>query len=400
MARRRVLPDLVARLRLDADGFDNRLKKVERNVGSLGKQATRTGDIFKGVFSAQVAGAALAGIAGFVGEGVKALANLDRLSKQTDQVIKSTGGVAGVSAKQVADLAESIEKLTGIEQEGVREAQNLLLTFTSISAKGGVFERATRAAIDLSVAFGQDAKSSAIQLGKALNDPIRGITALSRVGVSFTEQQKEQIRTMQEAGDIAGAQGVILAELEKQVGGSAAAFGDSLAGKVEKAKNRIGDFQEELAGRLIPFIADTAIPKLEEFGAVLFGTKAQGPSDFELGLQRLKQTYEDIEPVLTRVVGLLNATARFVTTADERGIATAVDQATEGGQGVSRQQAIDIYSGGGGRGRQPSPVDLYTNRGTNQTNNFYGVYDPKQIASELNRELDWAQRGPSRAGRM
>ena len=31
-------------------------------------------------------------------------------------------------------------------------------------------------------------------LGKALNDPVKGITALGRAGVTFTDEQKKQIK--------------------------------------------------------------------------------------------------------------------------------------------------------------------------------------------------------------
>ena len=47
-------------------------------------------------------------------------------------------------------------------------------------------------------------------VGKALNDPLKGLTALSRIGVQFTAQQQEQIKAMVEVGDVAGAQKIIL----------------------------------------------------------------------------------------------------------------------------------------------------------------------------------------------
>src|SRR5258708_1908746 len=61
------------------------------------------------------------------------------------------------------------------------------------------------------------------QLVKALNDPIHGVTSLMRVGVTFTAQQKEQIKTLVDTGHTMDAQKVILAELTKEFGGSAAA---------------------------------------------------------------------------------------------------------------------------------------------------------------------------------
>ena len=107
-----------------------------------------------------------------------------KVSRLTNAVLKSTGGVANVSAKQVASLAEAISNKTGIDDEQIQSAQNLLLTFTKVRNEVGkgndVFDQASQLAIDMSVALGSDAKSAALQLGKALNDPIKGVTALTR----------------------------------------------------------------------------------------------------------------------------------------------------------------------------------------------------------------------------
>jgi phage-related minor tail protein len=104
---------------------------------------------------------------------------------------------------------------------------NVLFTFGNVTGK--TFTKANELALDLSVAFGKDLSSSAVMVGKALNNPAKGLTALSRIGVSFTTQQEDQVKAMMEVGDIAGAQKIILAELSKQVSGSAKAQADGIA---------------------------------------------------------------------------------------------------------------------------------------------------------------------------
>ncbi len=244
----------------DPGGAKRAMGEVE---GAGGRMASKLSSIGAGIgkaFKAAAVGAGVvaAGAAAFIGGGVEALIELERIGAQTEAVIASTGGAAGVSAKQVADYADSIEKATGIEAESIMEGQNLLLTFTNIKNSVGegndVFDQATSMLADMSTALGTDAKASAVQLGKALNDPIKGVSALSKVGVSFTDQQKAQIAAMVEAGDVAGAQKVILAELNKEFGGSAEAFGDTTAGKVQKLKNRFGDLQEQVASGLLPVV--------------------------------------------------------------------------------------------------------------------------------------------------
>jgi hypothetical protein len=88
---------------------------------------------------------------------------------------------------------------------------------------GGAFDRATNAALDLAAAGFGSAESNAVQLGKALQDPIKGVTALAKSGVTFTAQEKEKIKTLVESNKMLEAQEIVLAAIEKQVGGTALA---------------------------------------------------------------------------------------------------------------------------------------------------------------------------------
>ncbi len=196
--------------------------------------------------------------------GIKAVTNEARdaaaVGRQTSAVLKSTGGVANVSAKQVSDLAQALSVKVGVDDDAIQSGQNLLLTFTGIRNQVGkgndVFNQASAAVLDLTASMNhgqitaQGMKSATIQVGKALNDPIKGITALTRVGVTFSEQQKKQIKTLVESGDKLGAQKIILAELRKEFGGSAAASAD--AGK--RFGVFIGNLKEQIGGVLLPIL--------------------------------------------------------------------------------------------------------------------------------------------------
>lgn len=240
---------------------------VRKNTGSLdahGRAAAKSAAQsdkaragFAGMGSA--AGFAAVGIgialAAWVGATGRALVEVERLRAQTDTVIKSMGA-AWTNTSHITNYAEKLEKLSGIEMEQVQTGQNLLLTYGNIRNEVGegnnVFDQATSLMLDLSVATGKDMPGAATLLGKALNDPIKGLGALTKVGVGFTEQQKTQITAMVEAGDVMGAQKVILAELTKQFGGSAAAFGETTAGQVLKLQNQFGNLSEELLADLLP----------------------------------------------------------------------------------------------------------------------------------------------------
>jgi hypothetical protein len=141
-----------------------------------------------------------------------------------------------------------------------------------------VFPAATETVLDMSQALGQDLKTSSVQLGKALNDPIKGITALSRVGVSFTDEQKDMIRTMVEAGDVAGAQAVILGELQKEFGGAARAAGETFAGQLTILQNELGNVVETIGGPVVSVLTELLrelLPLVQAFGEWLPGALEQ-----------------------------------------------------------------------------------------------------------------------------
>jgi len=205
---------------------------------------------------ALIAGAA-AGAAGLIALGVhafEAASESAKIGRETERVIKSIGAASWTSADQVADLSAAISDKTGADDEAIQSGANLLLTFANIKNEVGegndVFDQATGLALDMSTALGTDMSGAAVQLGKALNDPIKGITALSKAGVSFSEDQKAQIKLLTESGDLLGAQKIVLAELNKEFAGAAEAAGTPL----EKLQVKIGNVEEAIGGLLIPAV--------------------------------------------------------------------------------------------------------------------------------------------------
>lgn len=178
----------------------------------------------------------------------------EQAQAQLNAVLESTGGAAGLSADQINELANAYSTLTMFDDEAIVGAESVLLTFTQIGEE--VFPSAVESILDVSQALGQDLQTSTIQIGKALNDPIAGISALSRVGVSFTEDQKEMIKSLVESGDVMGAQKIILAELQKEFGGSAEAAGQTMAGQLAVLNNEFENVKEEAGTAFIPVLKD------------------------------------------------------------------------------------------------------------------------------------------------
>ena len=157
-------------------------------------------------------------------------------------ILKATGGAAGLSLNEIENLATEIGVATLASTSKVRDAAGIMLTFKSIT--GETFKDALRLAQDLAeVGFG-DLKMGATQLGKALEDPIVGLGALRRVGVSFTDAQKEMIKVLTMTGRKAEAQRIILDALDQQVGGAGVKAAGGLAGAIDSLGENFDIFFE------------------------------------------------------------------------------------------------------------------------------------------------------------
>jgi hypothetical protein len=239
------------------------LMGTTKAVNTAGKNFAKLGAI----------GAGLAGVIG--GSLVSAAYESQKVMKQTDAIIKATGGAAGLTGDQVGKLSQKLSLQAGVDDELIQKSLNLLLTFKKVHNEAGkgndIFNRTAQAVLDMGNVFGSTDRA-AIQLGKALSDPEKGITALKRSGIDFTAQQKEQIKTLVASGKTLDAQKLILAEIESQVGGTAAATATGF----DRMKVAIGNVQENLGNLLIPAverfstaIINNVLPVLDQFGEIV-----------------------------------------------------------------------------------------------------------------------------------
>ncbi|MCZ2097241.1 MAG: phage tail length tape measure family protein, partial [Anaerolineae bacterium] len=230
------------------DNMSAGLDEAKTKIGGFGGTAST---VLKGAGMAGLAGGAA--IAAGLGYAVKEAMDAEATLAKVDAVIKATGGAAGLTTQQVADMATGLSQVTRFSDDTILEGQAMLLTFKEIG--GDIFPETTSTMLDMAEMFGS-VDQAAVMLGKALNDPVSGITALQRVGVQFTESQREAINELVEMGDVAGAQRIILDELDSQMGGVAEAAGDTLTGKIDILKNSFSDMAEGLGTELIPLITD------------------------------------------------------------------------------------------------------------------------------------------------
>lgn len=295
-------------------GLDSQISPELDKSGKTGGK--RFGSAFGGAAKSVLAPAigllGVAAVGGLLKDSIGEARESQKVAAQTNAVLKSTGATAGVTAKKVGALSTAISNKTGIDDEQIAAGENMLLTFTNVRDGVGknnkIFTEATKISTDLAVATGTDQVSANVLLGKALNDPAKGLGRLTKIGVTFTQQQKDQVAAMVKAGDTAGAQKIILAELAKEFGGSAEA--QATAG--DKMNVAIGNLKETIGTALLPVIdkfekkiTDDVVPAASKFiGEMQNGTGAGG---------RFVQTLKDIvnagKPIVTTVGRVIGAFA-------------------------------------------------------------------------------------------
>jgi hypothetical protein len=259
-------------IKIGASFNDRDIKRAQRELDNLSRVAdkmsqsvtakmARTGESFSRLGQTLTTNLSLPLMA-IGGLSIKAFTEQEDAIAKMEAVIKSTGGVAGVTSSHITDLASSLQETTTFADEVTTNAAALLLTFKGVRNEMGegndVFDRTIRASQDLSALMGKDLNESVMMLGKALQDPETGLTTLTRAGVQFSDQQKDQIKTLAESGDILGAQKIMLAEIESQFGGTAEAMAQTAGGKLKQAFNDLGEAGEAIGAEIAPILADVA----------------------------------------------------------------------------------------------------------------------------------------------
>lgn len=244
-------------LGLDSAAFESGASKAERRARGLRKSMVSVGRGMQTAGKRMSIGMTLP-IVAMAKQAMEAQKIQERAEAAVKAGLASMGDAAGFNFEQLKRMASELQKnsLYG-DEEILQKVTANLLTFGNVS--GDAFTRVSQLALDLSARLGTDLQGSTVMLGKALNDPISGLSAMSRVGVSFTEQQKDQIKAMVGVGDVAGAQAVMLAELEKQYAGQARALASTDSGKIQQATMAIGDAFEKVGAIILPVVAEIAL---------------------------------------------------------------------------------------------------------------------------------------------
>lgn len=219
----------------------DKLKRTEGAAATLQERMRRVGTGMRNIGAA--GSAASLGLASVFRGSIQMYDLQARAERKVAQAIEATGGAAGLTAERLGEVAGEWQRVSRFGDEDIlNNVTAQLLTFKEIS--GDTFLAAQGAALNLATVLDGDLKSASIMLGKALNDPAVGLTALSRAGVTFTEDQKAMVKAMVETGDVLGAQTLILDEIESAYGGQARAAREAGAGVLDAWQNTWGDVKE------------------------------------------------------------------------------------------------------------------------------------------------------------
>jgi hypothetical protein len=201
-------------------------------------------------------------------------ADQEEAEAKITSTFESMGAASWTTVEALKATASEFQNVSTFGDEAILGLQDVLLTFGDIQNVVGdgndIFDQATQAGLNLSAALGGDLQGSAIMIGKALNEPLTGMAALTRVGVVFTEQQQDMIKGMVESGDSLGAQKVLLEALESQFGGTAQAVADTSQGQLKQSMNALGDSAEAFGAILLPVVVMLA-DGLKKLSAVFSG---------------------------------------------------------------------------------------------------------------------------------
>jgi len=217
-------------------------------------------------------------------------------------------------------LAVEMQDLTKYSNEQVEAAQAILLSFTNIT--DDVFPRTARVAADVAERMEMDLNSTLIQLAKALNDPIANLGALSRAGIQFSKDQKAVIAQLVGTNRLADAQRMILEELERQYGGSAAAARDTFGGSLAFVRNQFGELAEFIGNRYAGSMR-TAMEVTGRTVKILIGAEVAA-DEYTAAAQRAADVTRILAKTLVLIVAVKAARAFWdIVLAIEAGVVAA-----------------------------------------------------------------------------
>jgi len=301
--RHRTHYDVTAENRTDAA-----MGAVERNMKRVDGAAAAMGNTFRTVLGATAAIA-------FGREIGRAAIEAEKSGNRLTAVLRATGGVAGVTRREIEALAESLSGSTMFDDDAIRNAATELAKFGNIH--GNVFREGLALSADLASFMGTEIPNAAQMVGRALQSPTEGLRLLERQFGRLTEEEEKHIETLAAQGDAVGAQNAVLELLRRKIGDTAEEMNTGLT-KATSDFGKAWDDALEAIGRS-PAVTGTATSGLEVL------------TDQLRALKRVVEEGNWVELIFgSKVSGLvgggrpLNVATGRIKTIEQQGIETAM----------------------------------------------------------------------------
>ncbi len=232
----------------------------------------------------------------------------DVIARQEDSMsrlkvtLSASGYAAGLTAKQIADMASQMQRTTAFEDEAIVEAQAVLARAGNM--RGQMFREASRLVVDMAAAMGSnDLPTVAKMLGLAMADPARAMALLRRAGVSLTLTERAMIKSMVDAGDTAKAQAAVLDMLRSRFGGMAEEVASTTTGSVRRMQISLGDIVEAGANAVSPLVKVMA-DKIEGYARAIADKIEPIGAAIEANLGLVGSTAKDVGKALLESLGI------------------------------------------------------------------------------------------------
>jgi hypothetical protein len=234
-------------LGLKSDGFQSGINGAIGSTRALDSAFDKVKTTALGFFGAYE------GLA-FINKSVDMFNESAQASAQLDASLRSTANAANLNRDALDKQSEALMRKSLFDDDAITGSQSLLATFVNV--KDTIYMDAIPAIVDMSTKLGKDLLGTTTQVGKALQDPIKGMNALHKSGVDFSDSQKATIKSMVDMNNIAGAQSIILQELQKEYGGSALAASEAGTGPMVVLQHIFGNVREEIGGMVMALVID------------------------------------------------------------------------------------------------------------------------------------------------
>lgn len=220
-------------------------------------------------------GIAFASFIAFQRQAIPTAIEYEKQMFRIGEQLKLTGNAAGFTAEELNELSEDIAHATLASAKGVRDAVSVLLQFEVGSRRN--FKNLLTVAQSISSVFGGDIVTNIRKLGRAVEDPKKGLESLQRVMPRLNDEFRDLQVELKESGRVLESSTDIVDALMGKFSGQGEAEGKGLAGRVDELDFQWTKLKENLAAT---WVFDKVVQSLSNYGAAINEALVPGQATF------------------------------------------------------------------------------------------------------------------------